>query len=119
FAGEPSPGWGKVLVIAHKLSDGRTLHALFAHLERIEVTRGALVARGGRIGTVGTANGYYPAHLHFEIRVSDGVDIGGGYASSPLNRLDPMATIRSLCRVPTERICPSPLVCVLTQSGIF
>ena len=51
---------------------------------------------GGRVGTVGTANGSYPAHLHFEIRASDGVDIGAGYAMYPLNRLDPAATLASV-----------------------
>ena len=45
--------------------------------------------RGGRVGTVGTANGSYPAHLHFEIRASDGVDIGAGYAMYPLDPARP------------------------------
>ncbi len=31
------------------------------------------------ISKLGTANGMYPAHLHFEIRASDGADIGAGY----------------------------------------
>ena len=117
YAGNPSPGWGNVLVIAHSAPDGRTFHSMYAHLERIEVTRGALVARGGRLGTVGTANGYYLAHLHFEIRASDGVDIGGGYASTPLNRLDPTATILSLRHAAAERLSPSPLARALTQHG--
>jgi murein DD-endopeptidase MepM/ murein hydrolase activator NlpD len=83
YAGEPSPGWGKLVVVAHRTPDGRTLHSMYAHLHRINVSIGALVSRGGKIGTVGTANGYYPAHLHFEMRASDGVDIGAGYATHP------------------------------------
>lgn len=117
YAGEPSPGWGNVLVIAHTAPDGRTLHSMVAHLDRIEVTRGTLVARGGRVGTVGTANGYYPAHLHFEIRTSDGVDIGGGYSSSPLNRLDPMVTIGTLRNAAAEMLSPSPLARALRKNG--
>ena len=109
YAGESSPGWGKLIVIAHKTSDGRTLHSMYAHLNKIEVSVGSLVARGGEIGTVGTANGYYPAHLHFEIRASDGVDIGPGYASNPLNRLDPMGTVNSLRNAAADDLSPSPL----------
>ena len=109
YAGEPSPGWGKLVVIAHLDVAGRPLHSMDAHLHRIDVTRGALVARGGKIGLVGTANGYYPAHLHFEMRTSDGVDIGAGYAAYPLNRLDPAATISSLRNAASDELSPSPL----------
>ena len=109
YTGEPSPGWGKLIVIAHKTLDGRILHSMYAHLNKIETSIGSLVARGGKIGTVGTANGYYPAHLHFEIRASDGVDIGAGYASNPLNHLDPMGTVNALRNAAAEDLSRSPL----------
>jgi hypothetical protein len=66
---------------------------------------------------VGTANGYYPAHLHFEMRISDGVDIGAGYAPSPLDRLDPMVTINSLRNAAPDMLSPSPLARALTENG--
>ena len=89
---------------------------MYAHLNRIDVTPGALVARGGKIGTVGTANGYYPAHLHFEIRASDGVDIGAGYAANPLNHLDPAAnSISSLRNAAEDELSPSPLAAALAK----
>jgi murein DD-endopeptidase MepM/ murein hydrolase activator NlpD len=113
YAGEPSPGWGKLVVIAHRTPDGKTLHSMHAHLDRIDVARGTLVARGTKVGTVGTANGYYPAHLHFEIRASDGVDIGAGYGMYPLNRLDPMATVDSLRNAEPDDLAPSPLALAL------
>ena len=113
YTGEPSPGWGKLVVVAHRTADGRTLHSMYAHLDRIDVARGSLLARGGQLGTVGTANGYYPAHLHFEMRASDGVDIGAGYAMYPFNRLDPLATVESLRDAPAEDLAPSPLACAL------
>jgi murein DD-endopeptidase MepM/ murein hydrolase activator NlpD len=109
YAGEPSPGWGKLVVIAHTAVDGRPLHSMYAHLHRIDVVLGSLVARGGKVGTVGTANGYYPAHLHFEMRTSDGVDIGAGYAMFPLNRLDPMATIAALRNSAAWDLSAAPL----------
>jgi murein DD-endopeptidase MepM/ murein hydrolase activator NlpD len=114
YAGEPSPGWGKLVVIGHKAADGRTLHSMYAHLNRIDVAIGSLVARGGRIGTVGTANGYYPAHLHFEMRASDGVDIGAGYAAFPLNRLDPTGTVAALRNSEADALSPSPLAKVMS-----
>jgi murein DD-endopeptidase MepM/ murein hydrolase activator NlpD len=113
YAGEPSPGWGKLVVIAHHAADGRPLHSMYAHLHRIDVALGALVPRGGKIGTVGTANGYYPAHLHFEMRTSDGVDIGAGYAMYPLNRLDPAKTVRALRNAAEDQLSASPLARVL------
>lgn len=116
YAGEPAPGWGKIVVVAHKTKDGRTLHSMYAHLHRIDATPGALIARGGKIGTVGTANGYYPAHLHFEIRESDNVDIGAGYAANPLNRIDPMATVAALHNAAPDDLSPSPLVRALASA---
>ena len=109
YAGEPSPGWGKLVVIAHRAADGRPLQSMYAHLHRIDVALGALVPRGGKVGIVGTANGYYPAHLHFEMRSGDGVDIGAGYAAVPLNRLDPLATISALRNAGVDELSPSPL----------
>lgn len=116
YAGEPSPGWGKLVVVAHKTPDGRTLHSMYAHLHRIDVRIGALVSRGGKLGAVGTANGYYPAHLHFEMRASDGVDIGAGYAAHPLSRLDPMGTVNSLRNAAPDQLTPSPLALVLEKN---
>ena len=118
YAGEPSPGWGKLVVIAHRAADGRPLHSMYAHLQCIYVARGALVPRGGRVGTVGTANGYYPAHLHFEMRTSDGVDIGAGYAMFPLNRLDPAATIASLRNARADELSLAPLARILAAEGV-
>jgi hypothetical protein len=117
YTGEPSPGWGKLVVIAHRTPQGKTLHSMHAHLDRIDVARGMLVARGAEVGTVGTANGYYPAHLHFEIRASDGVDIGAGYAMYPLNRLDPMATVEALRNAAADDLAPSPLARALAAGG--
>jgi len=109
FAGEPSPEWGNVIVVAHKTPDGKPLHSMYAHLDRIGVAKGSLVGRGTKVGTVGTANGYYPAHLHFEMRSTDGVDIGGGYASQPFNRLDPMGTVQSFRHSAPDALSPSAL----------
>ncbi len=109
FAGESTPGWGNVVLIAHTGPDGKPLQSMYAHLDKIEAKIGALVPRGGKIGTVGTANGYYPAHLHFEMRSGDGVDLGGGYANQPLNSLNPSETLGKLRNSALDALSPSPL----------
>ena len=117
YAGEPSRGWGNTVVIAHRANDGRQLHSMYSHLDRIHVPRGALVPRGGKIGSVGTGNGYYPAHLHFEMRTGDGVDIGSGYTMVPLNRLDPAATVDALRGADAENPAPAPLSIALAGAA--
>lgn len=107
YAGEPLPGWGKTILLAHRGPDGRPLQSMYAHLDQIKVARGSLVGRGNLIGTVGTANGYYPAHLHFEIRSSDTFHIGGGYLNQPLHYLDPTTVIRSMHHTAAEGVFPS------------
>lgn len=112
YAGEPSNGWGNVIVVAHRTADGRSLHSMYAHLDRMSVSRGSLVARGGRIGTVGTAHGNYPAHLHFEMRDSDETDLGAGYGPA-LNRLDPAATVEGARGAAADDRQPSALALLL------
>lgn len=110
FTGDPSPGWGNVVIIGHRTTDGRLLQSMYAHLDRILVTRDRLVARGERIGTVGTAHGNYLAHLHFELRESRGVDIGAGYGNQPLNRLNPAATLPDLRQAAADDLAASPMI---------
>lgn len=109
FAGDPSPGWGNIVILAHRDPEGKTIHTMYAHLLDFSAKIGTLVARGQKIGRVGTANGHYPAHLHFEIRSSDGIDIGAGYAAMPLNRLDPATVISALHNAEANGISPAAL----------
>ncbi|MCU0796884.1 MAG: M23 family metallopeptidase [Akkermansiaceae bacterium] len=116
YAAEPSAGWGNIVVLAHRLTDERVLTSMYAHLDGIDVAVGTLVQRGARIGSVGTANGYYPAHLHFEIREGDAPDIGPGYGEAVLNRLDPSATLASLRGAPDDAPAPAMLSEALSRS---
>lgn len=115
YAGEPSSGWGKIVMIAHRTLDGRLLQTMYAHLDRMDVSLGALVSRGQLIGTNGTANDNYPAHLHFEIRESDHVDIRGGYHANKLNLIDPELTLAELRGAELNDHSPSALATVLKQ----
>ena len=89
YAGIPSEGWGKVLILSHRLADGQCFQTMYAHLQKIDVALGSMTARGQQIGTVGSADGLYPAHLHYEIHQGYGVTVGSGYGAEPLNRVNP------------------------------
>ena len=99
YAGIPGPGWGKLILIAHRLPDGDALGSVvqtqYAHLQSIQVQVGQKVQRGHAIGTVGTAEGAYLAHLHFEVRLGPYINPGQGYADTPLNRVAPEQFIGS------------------------
>jgi len=63
--------WGKIILIHHRLPDGKEVYSLYAHLKDMKVTAGELVGRRQQIGSVGRGyrNTTYPsAHLHFEMR---------------------------------------------------
>lgn len=117
YAGEPSSGWGKIVVVGHKMADGRMLHSMYAHLDKILVAVNTIVTRGQMIGHCGTGNNHYPAHLHFEMRESDGVDIGAGYTMVPMNRLDPSGTVERYRGASAEDISPSMLATALERAA--
>lgn len=114
YAGEPGHGWGKMVILAHRVPDlenskqERIYQTLYAHLDQIQVQPDQLVYRGQQIGTVGTGGGLYLAHLHFEIREGPYINPGQGYADSPLNRVSPEKFIASRRGAPDRQMNPSP-----------
>lgn len=64
YAGNELRGFGNLLLIRH--ADGWV--TAYAHLDRIDVERGAEVKRGQRIGAVGQSGGVPAPQLHFEVR---------------------------------------------------
>jgi hypothetical protein len=50
--------------------------------------------RGDSVGTIGTADGRYLAHLHFEIRRYATIDVGTGYDATRLGRLPGELSLR-------------------------
>ncbi len=95
YTGNPSPGWGNCIVLAHRTSDGKIIHSMYAHLLSSHVGYMQQVPRGGTIGTVGQADVGYLAHLHLEMRESDGVSpfLGGYPQLTQHDRLNPSAII--------------------------
>lgn len=60
-------GYGNTIQIQHK-EDKSTL---YAHLSRIDVTRGQRVEQGDRVGAVGSTGASTGPHLHFEFRTNN------------------------------------------------
>lgn len=99
FAENYGGGWGNVIRITHHLPDGQKIESLYAHCDTIFVQMNKWVKRGDKIGTIGTANGAYLAHLHLEIRDSL-MPIGGGYSDDQAGFLDPTHFIKSHRKIP-------------------
>ncbi len=114
YAGVPGPGWGKMIILAHRVPDVadpkniRIIQTVYAHLDAMKIKHGQLVQRGDPIGTVGTADGQYLAHLHFEVREGPYVNPGVGYADAPLNRLKPEQFLLEHRGAGDETLNPAP-----------
>jgi peptidoglycan hydrolase-like protein with peptidoglycan-binding domain len=65
FAGWDSGGYGKLVVIAHRLG----MTSYYAHLSRIRVRRGVCVVAGDPVGRAGSTGFSTGPHLHFELRL--------------------------------------------------
>ena len=94
FAKDIGSGWGNVIRIIHKLPDSTFIESLYAHCDKILVPTDSIIKRGDQIATIGTANGAYLAHLHFEIRDQINLPIGGGYSENTEGYLNPTKFIK-------------------------
>ena len=94
FAMDLKGGWGKTIRVIHQLMDGRYVESLYSHCDKIYVNRGMYVKRGDLIGTIGTAHGQYPAHLHLELRTEINLPLGTGYSKHPDGYVAPTLFIR-------------------------
>jgi Peptidase family M23 len=97
LAREGGPGWGKVIIVLHayaKEGARNYVQSCYGHVETMLVHAGGTVRRGQQIATVGTADGRYLAHLHFEMREFTTPFIGPGYRADTRGWLDPSGFIR-------------------------
>ncbi|MEP6603656.1 MAG: M23 family metallopeptidase [Spartobacteria bacterium] len=98
LARDGGPGWGNVLIVLHAYVENgqrKYLQSYYAHVEEILVHVNDEVKRGQQIATVGTANGKYFAHLHFEMREFTTPFIGAGYRQDTRGWIDPSSFIRA------------------------
>ncbi|WP_397363363.1 M23 family metallopeptidase [Olleya sp. R77988] len=89
FAEDIKGGWGNVIRIIHYNPDKTKVESLYAHCKTILVKQGDYVTKGAKIGTIGTADGAYLAHLHLEIRDDIKLPIGPGYSPETKGYLNP------------------------------
>lgn len=123
LARDGGPGWGNVLIVVHAYLDppspnaspARTsgaagegerkyIQSFYGHVKKILVRVGDDVRRGQQIAMVGTANGRYLAHLHFEMREFMTPFIGPGYRDDPRGWIDPTAFIRAHRGAPEDDV---------------
>jgi murein DD-endopeptidase MepM/ murein hydrolase activator NlpD len=112
LAREAGPGWGNVVIVLHAIEENgarRYVQSCYAHLDEILVEPKQTVHRGDKIATVGTANGKYWAHLHFEMREFTTPFIGPGYRDDTSGWIDPSAFIASHHGAPDDDVGRPPL----------
>jgi murein DD-endopeptidase MepM/ murein hydrolase activator NlpD len=107
FAGEAGPGWGNVIILLHAYEENgnrKFVQSYYGHVETILVARKQKVRRGEQIATIGTADGRYWAHLHFEMRELTTPFIGPGYRDDTRGWIDPSAFIGSHRGAPADDV---------------
>jgi Peptidase family M23 len=92
LARDGGPGWSNIVILLHAyLENGarKYVESYYGHVQDMLVHPGETVKCGQQIATVGTANGRYFAHLHFEMREFLTPFIGAGYREDTRGWLDP------------------------------
>jgi murein DD-endopeptidase MepM/ murein hydrolase activator NlpD len=98
LADEGGPGWGNIIIVLHAYEENgvrKYVQSYYAHVDEILVEPKQRVRRGEQIATVGTADGRYWAHLHFEMREFTTPFVGPGYRDDTTGWIDPSAFIAS------------------------
>jgi len=89
---EGGPGWGKIVILLHaylEKGERKYVQSYYGHVQDTLVHPGETVKRGQQIATVGTANGRYFSHLHFEMREFLTPFIGPGYREDTRGWINP------------------------------
>ena len=92
LARDGGPGWGNVVILLHaylEKDERKYLQSYYGHVQDMLVHPGETVKRGQQIATVGTGNGRYLAHLHFEMREFITPFIGPGYREDTRGWINP------------------------------
>jgi murein DD-endopeptidase MepM/ murein hydrolase activator NlpD len=112
LAREGGPGWGKIVIVVHAYVENgerRYVQSYYAHVEKMLVHPGDKVQRGQVIATVGTGNGRYFAHLHFEMREFVTPFIGPGYREDTRGWIDGMKFIEAHRGAPNDDVGRAPI----------
>ena len=110
---EGGAGWGNIVILLHAYlehGERKYVQSYYAHVEKMLVYPGEDIQRGQQIATVGTANGRYFAHLHFEMREFATPFIGPGYREDTRGWLDPSAFIQQHRGAPDDDVGRKPVM---------
>jgi murein DD-endopeptidase MepM/ murein hydrolase activator NlpD len=67
--------YGNAVMIKHSFKfQDYAIYTVYAHLDRINVKKGEWVTSGEQVGTIGMTGMTSGPHLHFEVRIDNGVD---------------------------------------------
>lgn len=92
FAEHVCCGWGNIVRVIHKFPNHPEypyVESFYAHLDEMNVKEGDYIKRGQLLGTIGTADGKYSAHLHLEMRNFVDMGVGPGYSDDTFGFLVP------------------------------
>jgi Peptidase family M23 len=98
LARDGGAGWGNIVILLHAyLENGQRkyVQSYYGHVQDMLVRPAEMVKRGQQIATVGTANGRYFAHLHFEMREFLTPFIGAGYREDTRGWINPTKFIET------------------------
>ena len=113
FAEEAGPGWGNVVIVLHAYEENgerKYVQSYYGHVKTILVQPKQEVRRGEQIATIGTADGRYWAHLHFEMREFTTPFVGPGYRDDTRGWINPSAFIARHRGAPEDDVGRKPLV---------
>jgi murein DD-endopeptidase MepM/ murein hydrolase activator NlpD len=111
LARDGGPGWGNVIIVLHAYIDKgerKYVQSYYGHVQEMLVHASDDVRRGRKIATVGTANGRYFAHLHFEMREFITPFIGPGYREDTHGWLNPTQFIEEHRGAPADDVGRPP-----------
>ncbi len=97
FAENVCCGWGNIVRVVHKFPNHPEypyVESFYAHLDKMHVKEGDLIKRGQLLGTIGTGDGKYSAHLHLEMRNFIDMGVGPGYSDDTFGFLVPTDFIK-------------------------
>ena len=106
-----SPGWGNVIIVLHAYAENgerKYVQSYYGHVQTMLVKPHQEVKRGQQIATVGSANGRYLAHLHFEMREFITPFVGPGYRADTRGWLNPTAFIEAHRDAPPDDVGRPP-----------
>src|SRR6266496_1278731 len=113
LARDGGPGWGNMIIVLHSYIDNgkrKYVQSYYGHVETMLVRTGDEVRRRGQqMTTVGTADGRYFAHLHFEMREFITPFIGPGYRADTRGWLHPTAFIEAHRGAPEDDVGRVPI----------